>query len=526
MDTTGARARPPVRGRPYRPPVDESAYLDPRGGQRVRLAWLLGTSRLTAADSGFHHRRVFVEALNRDGVACDESRVSRWESGAAPIPGTALAGYERLLELPPLSLRATSAWLNGSLPVPSPRRSGGGERRLDQMLDGVLDGAPTGVAWLVLAEELTLQSALFMRPEVWSALIDRLLDELGRSLHLGYMTRHLAARMLVGHPTGQTYATSALLRMARDPHGARVADAIALARHLPGRAASTLVVRLLRTLAPATGEVNESAVHGALRAASSLLASDLFSPDDLPGLEQQLVDAIADPGGHHAAEVAGRLPLASARRLASELLDAGALTLPGRYGEVVDSDTAATVAGQVIALATERAPIGLRHSQDVLFERLVREALFHAHSDRRLSAGLLLMLSPYSEAVAAACAVALEELQGDRDERAASYVVRLLRFCVTRAELPVLLAEAVAGPAEARPHARTALGHVPHALTRQQAEVLVTTLPGSDRREAAATVYALGMHGLADVLRAVPTAPHWAAVEASRWESRGARITA
>jgi hypothetical protein len=154
-----------------------------------------------------------------------------------------------------------------------------------------------------------------------------------------------------------------------------------------------------------------------------------------------------------------------------------------------------------------------------MLERLVREALFHSHAERRHRALVVLMSSPYAAGIGAAAAGLLNA----DDPLVARRAAELLRFCITPAETPHVLEAPVARHTEVQAAALTALGHVEQLDDSHVDDMLAQSEPWPAARRGQATVYVLGMHGLTDRLasRSVPSHVESAA---AWWRRAGARV--
>lgn len=492
--TRAPRGRRP-RGRPYRPPVDSSSYADPTGGAEARIAWLLGTWRLTAKDGTYASRRTFVPTLaETGGLTCDETRVSRWESGGAPAPAEVLTGYERVLDLPRHSLRAIAVLLRSDLPTAASRRRTPDEE-FDRLMEVVLDGAPTGADWFTFADELGHRPPFYLRQDQWASLSRQLVNEMSRSLHVGYLTRRAALRRLLASPVAGPQVVAALEEYVAEPGAVRVADAASLGQYVPGADATSLAIRLLHS-GP------RGVQRGALRATSRLLAHARFDERALSTLEHLVISGLrASDTAHHLADVVRRLPPDAAHRVRGIVRRHPALEIVDQNSEIVPPDVAEAVALELCELG--RTAIPTLRGPDPMLVRLVREALFHSHDERRSQAAYLLMLSPYQGAVAAGCA----RMAGTAEPPVQAALARLMRYCASSAQLPTLVGMASADDPEPRLAALVALGNNPHRLTERQAQVLLAgNGPWLTGRDVDAASYAFGMHGLASLV--VPEEQH------------------
>jgi len=512
MERMAATSR--KRGRPYRPPVDHTPYAEGTGGADARIAWLLGTTRLHAAEGRYSNRRDFVPALVEAGVNCDESRISRWESGSTHVPLSVIAGYEQVLELPPHRLSAVAQHISPAPAIGTGRKelTPEGHRRLDALVDLTLDGAPSGADWLDLADILTEHPTVYMRADIWHDLAARLLAELCRSLGVGYVTRLVTLRTLLIHPVVQHHVVRAIGQFVMDPCSVRVADAVALLQHVPGPKGTPIVMRLL-------GSDSEPIRHGAARAAAAMLARDDFAPEHLAELETTLPWLLSlDEQATHASEVVRQLPPASQERVrAAVRRPHHGLELVLKHAEIAPPDVAKSVGGGLATEAQTHAGGPSAAEPDHLLQRLVREALFHAHPERRSQAATLLMASGFREGISRACG----HLLGSDGGATGVPVARLLQWCFATRELPIVFGAAVGGvrgPGDGvRVHALHAMGHLPQRLSVQQAQLLAAGIGDADQRVVDATLYALGMHGRSDVVGQDSHAPR--VRELHRWWS-------
>lgn len=503
------------RGRPYRPPADRSPYAAATGGSQERIAWLLGTNRLWGGDGAFASRRAFVPALAAAGVPADESRLSRWEAGGVPLSNAVVEGYERALGLAPLQLAAVTQCLRPVVPPASGRIDSDELHALfDPLFDLVLDGEPAGADWLGFTEALLAHPGVYLRPGVWEQLARRLLTELGRSIHLAYSARLLALRRLLVHPVAQRHVVYAIGHVATDRCAPRSADAIALVQHVGGAFGTGVAMRLFNS-------DQEAHRRGASRAMAAMLARDDFDEESLPALEAAAVRQLSeDETAVHVADLVLRMPLAVAERIRAAFRGHPAMELVGRAGELVSNDVSRQVAQRVAEEARRQTTGPSGADPDPMLERLLREALFHANAERRSQAGMLLMFSPFRDGIASGVAA---QLATGPEPPVAGRLVRLLRYCITKEELPALLALQPAADAGARPHALQAIAHLPVALDPADASALAAQPDvWRDPRLAAATMYALGMHGHAELAAGRPEAADFAAW----WRTTGPRLTA
>ncbi|UDY23732.1 hypothetical protein [Nocardioides sp. Kera G14] len=462
--------------------MDTSPLSDPHGGELTRLAWLLGTHRLTTQDGLYASRTRFLPDLSKvcPGLSCDDSGVSRWESGARQPSAVALAGYEKVLALPDRSLRAIAVLLQPNAPsLPGPRVASGYDGRLGDLIDLVVDGQARGADWLEFAEELLRHGPIFMRPGVWEGPCARLIEETARSLHAGYLTRRAAVRLLLAHPTLRAHVLEAINGYLARPGAPRRADIASLLRFAPPVEGSRRSVEKARS-------DDAASARGATRAAAALLAHGLFDDAALPELTDHVAVALGtSPEDIHVTDLFNRLPPAARDEVSGRLGPAG----PPATGELVPVEIAGSVAISIAAEAQAAAPVQVRSEPDRMFQRLLREALFHPHAERRAESASLLMMSPYQPGLGHALASALEKATDETLPRIAS----LLRCCLTNAQAPVLFGLLGSETPNIRAHALTALGNCPKPLSERE----ITLLRGMDwstARQQESADYAIEMH--------------------------------
>lgn len=509
------------RGRPYRPPLDSSPWPSVAAGTGARTAWLLGTSRMLRACGAFANRQEFLPKLLDLGIRADNTKLSRWESGSGPIPLQVLEAYEQILELPAQQLRAPARLLAGASSAPSPAGDAevDSERNLDSLVEAVLSGETCGGdCWVQLADALAQHPAMFLRSSLWHDLATQLISELSRSIGAAYTARLVALHRLIAHPMAHHEVVAAIGQYVTDPHAVRVKDVIAALAQAPSSGGRFLALGLLAS--------DSYAVRcGAARTIAAMQASHAWSESLTPTLEKSIVSLLAEaPDAPELAHADGNADLlryldpdARARVLAQIgedrhhrfVLEHATLTSPA---------TASLIAANVTAAAQQSAPIA-GDAPDPMLERLVREALFHAHADRRHRASVLLMASPYASGVGGAMAGLLNA----DDPLVARRAANLLRFCITPAETAHVLSSPIERPEQVQALALTALGHVPELAEPHVADLLQHTEPSPSASHAEAAVYVLGMHGLTDRLSARDLPPHVESA-AAWWRRTGSRV--
>lgn len=493
-----AQGRP--RGRPQQLPLDSTPSDSARVNGTKRLAWVMATRRVLGdgdPESGGMSRSELAERLRSADVKADPSRISRWESGLEHLPARLVQAYEVATGAAAGTLDVVRRMLvrEGHL---EERGSGRNEavvvdpEMLDDIMDRVASQNMRGDLWLAFADELRRYDRVYLRKRMWRNATDLLVEELARSTGPSHLVRYQAAADLMAHPVARIHLSRSVGQYVLDAGAPMVSQVLAVLGEAPDRAATDLVLRMVATSPKG------------IRHQAALLASSLVGRGHLPA-DSQPLEVYA--GRTVTRSLDGSLvrlgPVDLVCRLADEPFGR-VLTTVGNPRErhwlqsvretrlLVDGDTARTVADQV----AHQAEVALgRYAQDPdpMLRRLLVEALFHVHQDRREHAAILLRASPY----AAALARALVDVTAAADV----LVARLAWAALGR--LGSTLAPAEVAPqiaAEARPgvqHLALACaaglgGELTNGLARHIA--LVVESPATDDATALAGVVALGMN--------------------------------
>ncbi|UDY23731.1 HEAT repeat domain-containing protein [Nocardioides sp. Kera G14] len=440
-----------------------------------------------------------MTALNAAGIACDETRVSRWESGAASAPQSVVRAYEKILGLE-----------RGSLAVPidsvhSVDRHDlrvatvvlDGQAELENLLEKTFHGSAEGEEWLHLVRLINVSGSVFLRESEWLCLARKLATEQCRAFGLAQLTRVNALRELIQHPRAQRHVLKAIGELILDERVERRVDLIQLVALVSDPHASALILRLLNS--------DDARIRmGAATAAAAMVVDGTFTPS----LREEL------------AEASQRLTRSSPESSAALDLSvrvAGTSVSPDRH-ELVERDIARAVTRTVSEIANPPA-LQARVEADSMLNQLIRDALFHSHFRRRQAALTLLAASPYADGVAKACSMLL----GHQDVTVAIRAARVLTT-LARDEEAVQLAgyAAGAGAGALRPEALRALAHLPSRLDGEVAEIALECLHDVSPSVRSAAAYACGMHGLLPEL----ADGHPLAVTAAWWAEQGGRVIA
>ncbi|MCW2766798.1 MAG: hypothetical protein JWO11_2757, partial [Nocardioides sp.] len=389
------------RGRPYRLPDDPTPIHAPVAGLHQRIAWLLGVSRIHGSQVGSTRRERFIDELKSLGIAADTSRISRWESGRAPVPGSVLDAYERILGLTRGQLVSAAAGTLGSSehvpirPEALDIDSIHAHQLLDELFEEVFGGAAAGHTWMNLCALLTRDRDLYLLPDTWAQVSERLTDELGRSSGLAYVSRFEALRMLVRHPASQRPAVKAVGALVTNPAIEFVVHPLSLLQEVEDPNATALLLRLLDD---APGHLRS----GSAWALAGKVVRGHFAGEELERLHVASLEMLqhSRTSTHRldALAIHAALPLESDRRLTSASLDddiRAALALARLHAEHVEPEVALSVSTTLAERVQDETVTAHPVDPDLMLRRLTRELLFHVSHERRYQAALLIAVSPY-----------------------------------------------------------------------------------------------------------------------------------
>lgn len=513
---TGLEAPGRRRGRPYRLPEDPTPIQAAVPGLTNRIAWLLGVSRIHAADPRLTRREAFIDELRTLGIVADSSRLSRWESGRAPVPSQVLGAYERILGLPRGQLVAATAGMvrpaeaASTQPEPLDADPGLAHQQLDEHFEVVLAGSAPGHVWMELCELLTRQRHLYLLPATWSQVSELLASELARATGLAYLSRFEALRMLLRNPGSRRHALLAIGGLVTHPVTEFVVHPLSLLQEVDDPQARDLLLRLLSDLPGHQRSAAAWALSGQLR-------RNHYAEADLDRLEVATIDMLhrsrgplhrLDPLAIHAC-----LPEPSHARVLGSGLDKEcrrAVELCRRHAELIKPEHARVVSHKLADRVETRIGIGASLEPDPMLRRLTREALFHVSHERRHQAANLLAVSPYR----AALADELFAVAANSEETTTVLTTTALFHLADERQRAGLLQLALD---DTRPTVRLAalltLGQVAAGLSDQETDKLEATL-GQDTRLDRAVLQVLGM-AQASCLERLGSDPRFG--EAARW---------
>lgn len=491
--------------------LEDPTPLDsPRVDIRVRVAWLLRSSRTAGIEGTTLSVTEMAQRLKEFGIPASAPSVSGWETGRV-APGTAVVeAYEAVLGREPGILRGAVDMVR--------RTHGHGNRgvvtmpslaELDRLTERVVGSRqPTGLDWLHFCEAaLAVQPGLPGR--VLRPLVDRLISEVSRSVFTAYLTRYEALALLrCGQYDGL------VLQAARDyveePGNQVVAEAIGVATERADRRCLRLVTSKLASEDP-----------GLLRGA----AIGLENLANVSGLRPADWDLVTEP---FVTAYNARPDDESRRRLLSELWRAlpapvRAATEP-RLVRPVTPAPRSWEPGHVerlVAFARRAASqicldAGIPHQP--MLARLVYEAAFDPRGNRRWTATLLLMASPFRDPVAARLAQAAER-HDDVTVRDASR--ELLVALGHESSTPHAIAWLDDDSPDVVGGALVELAHTGIVLPDERLDALLE-LPDPVGRRA---LYYAGMSGHPSLARIAADPGHRLAPGARWWQKHGTVVT-
>jgi transcriptional regulator with XRE-family HTH domain len=334
------------------------------------------------------------------GRGISPSQVTRWENGTTPVFEDTLSWYEKVLSLPPHSLRvvADAALRFSNVRGPRSRHAGpGDELRLHDLLDRALrSGAMSSSSWLELTSLVRRRPELVLHPpRLWDAITENLLSELVIAEDTAWLARQESLSRLLEHPAAAPHAVDSCVAMAKD-------DAVPVHLEPTSLLDVTPVVSANRFVwTQVVRPDNANLLQGALLAAVSKSRRGHFRNSEkvaMLGAAVELLnsDAIDPALALPAAELAGVLwaqcadspPAKSSRPFPGT---GAQIWLPHRRADMADVNA-------LCARIALRAQAGLDAEplpSDDLLPDLVRGTLFSSNLDDRLYSAMLLAATPY-----------------------------------------------------------------------------------------------------------------------------------
>lgn len=461
----------------------------------ARLAWLLVSSRLHAADPALTSRSGFLAQLKATGVKADPTRLSRWESGAAPVPLSVVAAYEEVVGAQPGVFQAIAQRLareQGEAAAMLGRGEPLTHTELDALFDTVDAGACDGHDWLRLANGLTATGRAYLHHHTWEHVARTLIGELTRSTGPALLRRYEAATLLIQHQDAQRFVTRALGEHVTADDVQLVAPAVTLLREIDSPGVSDLVVRLGRSEHPLVRSA-------ALSTLAAKIRNGHVAHQDLRDLEPALWEVVRPQKGGvditKAADLITQLSDPAFERLTAAVDDNRVrkqLEEVRRSGELLSADVTRPLSRTVAGLVQRTVTTNAHVEPDAMLQRLVREGLFHHHRGRRILASTLLAASPFRDAVADCCV----EIARDRKELLGArgwFLLKRLGLGSRRVDVVDFALSSHHEPTQE--HALLALGAAPRRLSPGEGTAVEEVVRSDAKtRVRRAALYALGMN--------------------------------
>ena len=395
-----------------------------------QAGWLLRAHRLRHADPRLRRLAGFALAYREQGRTAGgvgPSSLSRWENGLVPVTAACVRRYEDVLGLAPYRLLLpiqTIARHEGGAAAAVFLRSGdtgagsgagvgvgvgvgaggGGGRRVDLLLDRVLDGGVlTGADWDGLTRWAAYGGGQVSPGRIREAVVHRLLEETLVSDGASWMRRFEALGRLMVDPLWGPEAIAACAGVAQQPAHAGLIEAVCALDGSPHPDAGRAVLRQL------TDPTTADSLYGALLACARKTRKHHFTAGQTRTLVDVVDGVLADgprtahplPVVEAAAVLLHRLPLSAAHTARLAAAAAGhhpAVRAVVAHGSLTDPATASVAVSRVAA----RLGGGEPPAQTAVLGQVLDDLLHHPVADVRLYAALLLRASPYRPQVAAA----------------------------------------------------------------------------------------------------------------------------
>jgi hypothetical protein len=508
-------------------------------------------NRLFGGDERWAKASLFAAAFHGgcwSGTA-NESKISRWETGALCIPHPAIRRYEELLGLTPGLLTATAdnvrAYYGGT------GGRGGGRvrerqavpvRRIEELIDKASSSeVMTGQEWDELTREISKLPDFYICPSAtWSTLAERLLEEQIVADRVAWLQRNGALERLLKHPVAQERAIAACADLAADQInqvGIEVICAMDMTAH--PYASGHVLAQLNRPTSDMT-------FYGALLACVRKISNGHFTPEESRRLASIVVDLLGDPVRHDDARTLAMglirrlpddLPAAMAEKLRRSMDADETLSRVVTTGRLGTPGQAAGLVNRIVAAAGARMPRESPWPFDETLAVIVDEMLYDPVPDVRLEAAFLLHATPYRAPVAAKLAAQLPRNAATADIDLAVCIMDALRLIGGPEQRPLVerLTLSPSVPAPIMVAAARNIGHLGGtsddrywnraiALQCQPSRLHASPASGAVLR---GLVYGLGMarnDAMLTRVRDLPDVPWQARQAASWWLGHSQRI--
>ncbi|MEW1954451.1 hypothetical protein [Terrabacter sp. NPDC080008] len=417
------------RGRRAHLPEDATPYASSYVDVGARVAWLLRISRLLSPHPGTSSLADFARRLAALGLRADPARISQWETAATAPSAEVLTAYEVALGLAPGQLLAVCEGLGHSV-LSSHRQwvtpgtpAGGGQRRLDEAYERIVDGEGSGGDWLGFSGLLTAPQPALVPGRIVQDLTNRLVDEMTRSVGIAYVTRFESLCRMAAAPTTAASVVRGVTAFVRADGAQSILDAMTVYGEIPH---AQVVASLVRTASADGSRLRLGAVHALL---NMVLLGTLPEPT-VPMVETlavRLLDPRGDvPGQHLGRLLAERLREDSRRRVGRRSgVPVGTPAAPSRRGLGLPP------AMGIYVQAAERASGVVA---DPMLARLLHELLAGDFVERQHQAALMLLASPYRQVLADTALL----VAADTDRESAAEAVHMLTYLASAEHVPAL----------------------------------------------------------------------------------------
>jgi hypothetical protein len=522
----GSHARDPLAtgnlrrvGRPRRELIDTTPLTAAYGSVGPREAWVLRTARNAHPDVGFHKGSTFQTLLALHGRSVSQASISRWESGEMQMPPWVAGLYERTLGHRMGTLQAPINGLRRSLTrtalrlqplLETPRDSIGAEELVERLNHRIHDGHD----WFLFAAFASRGVALEPEDGDWGRLVQRLLDEMCRSVGLAYTLRMEALAALATIDHALPHVVRAIGALVMDPSSQAVTDAISLLDYVPGDRGTNLTIKLMHH---DRIEIRRSAAA----LAAVRLARGEVSRGEMPAMERAVAHVVtqttqADPT---LIDLVNRLPRRTPQvdALITNLRATQNVHQAQSTGELVRDDVAHLVTRR---LAHETASDSSSNEPlSTMGLRLLREALFNSYLARRHQSALMLTAPDWRDALARAVVRALVD---DHEPIVRGCLARLLTYIATP-EVVADLAQAALDFVDVRGECVVAMAH--GALELPADLPIESWLSSSaDAAQRSQYMYAMGMTGHPGVERLAGDSASPMQGYARWWRARGPAV--
>ena len=496
------------------------------------IQWVLRNARLNAADPALRSAAGF--ALG-NGVATPVHRaqVGRWERGHVVMTRQLVRRYEHVLGLDEGTLlTAVDRFGRARTPVRSvavlpPTGDPDTDRTLQLLERALSEDRMTGLEWEELTDSLGRIGRPLVRARDWEALLRRLLEETSLGLGIGYAQRSEALARLVGHARSGPVVAAMAAEVTARPDAQFYNDPLGMLHHTDHPEAVSVVLDQLRR------PTNPSVLRACLIVMTTLVKGQRLDADVRLEAARLGVQHLRDPDLPYrvhrgAANLVRALGIATPR-LATVLTaeDRRVAASIVRDGRAISAEAFRTAVKRIRAELEDAG--GHESMEEPVLAQLLETALGSTDEGERGSALGVLMVSPQAHVVGRVQARALADALGTGDLVAAHESLTILSWLGQPEDLDlferVTLGDST--PTDVATTAGYVLGNTveppsPQREARERAVALrvaeiAATGSGHDAGDhVRSLVYALGMRGRYDLLRALadaqpvepdPTAP-------------------